>query len=168
VIGDHRTIAALDPEDCTRLLDWSHVSEGCPSLQNIESAIVTDTDAQDAGEICGDGLATSSPGVHLPHRGGAGQGGSVLGVRVGDDGALYVLEGWTSFDLTKFAPVPNTGAVLRIKGGERTVIADHLNFPTAMTFGPQGDLYVSVNGISPTPGTGQVLKIALDHEHERD
>jgi hypothetical protein len=91
---------------------------------------------------------------------------SVLGVRVGDDGALYVLEGWTSFG--NMGPVKKSGAVLRIKGSDRTVIADHLNFPTAMTFGPEGDLYVSVNGISPTPGAGQVLKIALDHEHERD
>jgi hypothetical protein len=42
------------------------------------------------------------------------------------------------------------------------VIADGLFFPTAMTMGPDGNLYVSNVGFGPPPtGMGEVLKIEL-------
>jgi hypothetical protein len=56
-------------------------------------------------------------------------------------------------------PAPATGEIIKIKDGHRTVIATGLNFPTAMTFGPDGNLYVSVNGFGGPPGAGQILKI---------
>jgi hypothetical protein len=47
-------------------------------------------------------------------------------------------------------------------GKSRVVIADGLFFPTGMTFGPDGNLYISNVGFGPPPvGLGQVLKIEL-------
>jgi hypothetical protein len=47
-------------------------------------------------------------------------------------------------------------------GHGRVVIADGLFLPTAMTMGPDGNLYVSNVGFGPPPvGLGEVLKIEL-------
>ena len=60
-------------------------------------------------------------------------------------------------------PTPGTGKILRVDGKHQyTEIASGLNLPTAMTFGPDGDLYVSNWGFGPPPvGMGQVVKINL-------
>ena len=60
-------------------------------------------------------------------------------------------------------PTPGTGKVIRIDpAGNRTLIASGLFLPTAMTFGPDGALYVSNIGFGPPPnGLGQVLKITV-------
>jgi hypothetical protein len=55
----------------------------------------------------------------------------------------------------------NTGELVRIKGSHRTLIATGLNFPTAMTVGPDGNLYVSVNGLGGPPDAGQVVRIVV-------
>lgn len=44
------------------------------------------------------------------------------------------------------------------RNGELSIIAFGLALPTAMTFGPDGNLYVSVWGFGP-PGMGKILKI---------
>ena len=49
-----------------------------------------------------------------------------------------------------------------INGNGRTTIASGLNFPTGMTLGPDGNLYVSVNGLGGRPGADQVLRIAVN------
>ena len=89
---------------------------------------------------------------------------TVLGLAFGEDGALYVLETSVQNGL----PAPNTGEIVRIKGSHRTIIASGLNFPTAMTFGPDGNLYVSVNGFGgpPAAGAGQVVRIAVSTDHQ--
>ena len=83
---------------------------------------------------------------------------TVLGLAFGKDGALYVLE----MSVQNGGPAPATGDVVRIKGSHRTTIASGLNFPTGMAFGPDCNLYVSVNGLGAPPGAGQVLKIAMN------
>jgi hypothetical protein len=85
---------------------------------------------------------------------------AVLGSAWDERGRLYVLETTTA----PGNPAPMTGKVVRVDpSGETTVITDGLLFPTAMTMGPDGNLYVSNVGFGPPPvGLGQVLKIQLN------
>jgi len=84
---------------------------------------------------------------------------AALGIAFDGQGRLYALEAFTGF----FAPAPftvNTGMVARLNdSGGWDTIASGLNFPTAMTFGPDGKLYVSNCGFGCPPGAGQVVRI---------
>lgn len=84
---------------------------------------------------------------------------TVVGLAFDSKGRLYVLENTTGNPF----PTPNTGKVLRIDGRRTyTEIATGLSLPTAMTFGPDGNLYVSNVGFGPPPiGLGQVVKITI-------
>ena len=84
---------------------------------------------------------------------------TVLGLAFDKRGRLYVLENTTGNPF----PTPGTGKVVRIDGKNKTTeIANGLFLPTAMTFGPDGKLYVSNVGFGPPPvGLGQVLKITV-------
>lgn len=87
----------------------------------------------------------------------------VLGLEFDRCGRLYVLETST---LDGF-PTPNTGRITRIdRKGNRDVIAEGLFFPTGMTFGPDGDLFVSNLGFGP-PLPGEILRIHVPHAHDR-
>ena len=83
----------------------------------------------------------------------------VTGLAFDDRNRLYVLEA-----SAPPAPAAGTGRIVRVDpdGGGRVVIADGLFLPTAMTMGPDGNLYVSNVGFGPPPdGMGEVLKIEL-------
>ena len=90
---------------------------------------------------------------------------AVTGVAFDNRDRMYVLEMSTSAG----GPHPGDGKVVRINhpdGGphdrDRTVIAEGLTFPSAMTFGPDGALYVSNMGFGfPPTGQGQILKITV-------
>ena len=89
----------------------------------------------------------------------------VLGVAFDKKDRLYVLQMSAGG-----GPIPMTGTIVRInKDGTRDIIADKLMFPTGMTFGEDGALYVSNTGFGPP--TSQILKLVLvdnnDH-HDRD
>lgn len=83
----------------------------------------------------------------------------ILGVAFDKLGGLYVLE---NFSANPF-PTPGTGDIIRIDpSGTRQVIVSGLDFPTAMTFGPDNNLYVSNWGFGPPAiGGGQVLQISF-------
>jgi hypothetical protein len=85
---------------------------------------------------------------------------AVTGVAFDDQGRLYVLE-TTGAGLGPEAPiVPGTGRVVRLTdGGGMEVMATGLVFPTAMTFGDDGMLYVANYGFGFPPGAGQVVRI---------
>jgi hypothetical protein len=54
-----------------------------------------------------------------------------------------------------------TGMILRIsRSGAVQTIATGLSFPTAMTFGPDGALYVSNLGFA-GPGAGQIVRVPV-------
>lgn len=92
----------------------------------------------------------------------------VEGVLFDPQGRLLILE-TTTVNNGFFEP--NTGKLKRLtlnprnNNGPRVVRTEELltglNFPTAMTFGPDGRLYLTVNGHRSGRGTGKVLKVTL-------
>jgi hypothetical protein len=85
---------------------------------------------------------------------------TVLGVAFDNHNRLYVLENTVGADeLT-----PGLGEVVRIDpNGTRHLITSGLHLPTAMTFGPDGKLYISDWGIGP-PGLGQIVQVTFHCE----
>jgi hypothetical protein len=82
----------------------------------------------------------------------------ILGLTFDSQGRLYVLENTTGNPF----PTPGTGRVLRIDGKNKaTVIARKLSLPTAMTVGPDGNLYISNNGFGFPAGKGEILKVTV-------
>lgn len=86
---------------------------------------------------------------------------TVLGLAFGPDGTLYALE--MSAGASGPAPiVPNSGRVVSVgSDGKLTPVTIGLNFPTGMTLGPDGKLYVSNSGFGSPPGAGEVVVISL-------
>ena len=87
---------------------------------------------------------------------------TVLGLAFGAHQQIYALESMTAPGF----PGPGelgTGQVVQIDpSGTQTVIATGLSFPTAITLGPDGALYVSNLGFGgPAPGLGQILRITV-------
>jgi len=93
---------------------------------------------------------------------------TVLGVAFDHEGRMYVLENTTG----NAFPTPFTGKVLRVTDDGVEEIATGLFLPTAMTFGPDGALYVSNVGFGPPPiGLGEIVRITVpdaEGEHEGD
>jgi hypothetical protein len=84
---------------------------------------------------------------------------AVLGVAFDSQGRLYALESITVAGFPGPLAV-GTGQVVRVNhDGTQTTIAKGLTFPTAMTFGPDGRLYVSNFGYGLPPGAGQIVVI---------
>ncbi len=85
---------------------------------------------------------------------------TVLGLAFDQEERLYVLESMTAPGF----PGPSqfgTGTILRIDhSGKVETIASGMTFATAMTFGPDGALYVSNLGFA-GPGAGQILRVAV-------
>jgi hypothetical protein len=81
---------------------------------------------------------------------------TVLGLAVDSRHRLYVLE----MSNAPGFPTPGAGDIVRINAdGSRQTIATGLELPTAMTMGPDGNLYVSDRGFGFPPGAGEVLKV---------
>lgn len=84
---------------------------------------------------------------------------TVLGLTFDRHHRLYALESMPVAGL----PGPQElgqGEVVRIHpSGSQTVIASGLSFPSAITTGPDGNLYVSNFGFGAPPGGGQIVRI---------
>lgn len=88
---------------------------------------------------------------------------TVLGLTFDSSGNLYVLESSIGNGQPPFF-APNTGRIMRIANSDVnnvTEVTGGLNFPTAMTLGPDGNLYVSNNGFASAPGSGQVVMVNI-------
>jgi sugar lactone lactonase YvrE len=87
---------------------------------------------------------------------------TIMDLAFDPQGNLYVVEnatGGTANPQTWF--LPNSGQVTRVApDGTRTVVASGLNRPTAIVVGPDGELYVTNNGV--LAGVGEVLRIDID------
>jgi glucose/arabinose dehydrogenase len=74
------------------------------------------------------------------------------------DGKFYALETSTAADF----PEPGSGKIVQVSdSGEVTDILTGLTFPTAITAGPDGALYVSEYGYGDDSGAGRVLRVSL-------
>jgi hypothetical protein len=73
---------------------------------------------------------------------------------------MYALENTVCPSTTPCMPSPFSGQVVRVDhdGSSRT-IATGLMLPSAMTFGPDRALYVSVMGFGGPPGAGSIVRI---------
>ena len=84
---------------------------------------------------------------------------TILGLVIDKKGRMYVLENTIGNPF----PTPGTGRIVRVnKNGSRDIIATGFSLPTAMTYGPDDNLYVSNWGFGLGAGEGQVLKVRLD------
>ncbi len=80
-------------------------------------------------------------------------------------GRLYVLEFSDGMQLDQ-PYAPGSGRLLRIgQNDSRTVVLDHLNYPTAMVFSRAGDLYIAVGGAFTAPGQGAIVKLPCRELH---
>lgn len=83
---------------------------------------------------------------------------TILGLDTDVWGNLYVLESMTAAGFPGPAEL-GTGEIVKINiFGQTSTIATGLSFPTGMTIGPDGALYVSNLGFA-GPGAGQILRI---------
>ena len=83
---------------------------------------------------------------------------TILGLAFDWWGNLYVLESMTAAGPPGPAQL-GTGKIVRINiFGQTSTIATGLSFPTGMTLGPDGALYVSNLGFA-GPGAGQILRV---------
>jgi len=95
---------------------------------------------------------------------------TVLGLAFDCEGYLYILENTTDNPF----PTPGTGKILRVTDDGLEEIATGLSLPTAMTFGPDRELYVSNVGFGPPPvGLGEIVRVKVppvskhsDHDSE--
>jgi hypothetical protein len=90
---------------------------------------------------------------------------AILGADIDKQGRGYTLESFQCVAGFPCVPGPfaaGTGRVTRYNlDGSRDVIATGLTFPTSLRFGPDGALYVSNKGYNQAPGSGEIIRIAL-------
>ena len=81
---------------------------------------------------------------------------TIVSVVMDPRGRMYVLE----MSAAPGFPTPFAGRIVRVSlKGQKEVVVGGLFFPTGMTMGPDGNLYVSNHGFGP-PG-GEILKVTL-------
>jgi plastocyanin len=83
-----------------------------------------------------------------------------IDVAFAPDGTTYILQYAAEFSAQQLRYVPFGGEVLRLKAdGTTESVVTNLVFPTSMTFGPDGALYVTNYGNESNDGQGQILRV---------
>jgi hypothetical protein len=82
---------------------------------------------------------------------------TVLGLAFDNQNRMYILENTTGAG--NMNPTPGTGKVVRVTGNGLEEIVTGLSLPTAMTFGPDGALYISNFGFGPP--TGEIVRVTV-------
>ena len=83
---------------------------------------------------------------------------TVLGIAFDSQDRMYILE----MSAAEGGPAPGVGKVVRYEyNGHLTDIATGLSFPTGMTFGSDGRLYVSNFGFGLPAGSGQIVVVKI-------
>lgn len=83
-----------------------------------------------------------------------------IDVAFGPDGTMYVLQYAAEFSAEKLRYIPFGGEVQRVNpDGSTTPVLTNLVFPTSLTVGPDGALYVTNYGNEGNQGQGQVLRV---------
>jgi len=105
------------------------------------------------------GMGTGVPGLNVPGpyyvTASKARFATVTGLAIGPNGALYVLQ--MAPDTPSEYPQPGFGKVTKINpDGSLKDVVTGLSVPTAMTFGPNGKLYISNFGAAPA-GAGQIV-----------
>ncbi len=78
------------------------------------------------------------------------------------DGTLFVLQFAAQFDPQRLRYMPAGGEVRRVNpDGTTSVVVNGLMFPTAMTFGSDGALYISNYGNESNDGQGQIVRVVI-------
>ena len=84
---------------------------------------------------------------------------NIEGVLLDKHRRIYVLESTVGHD----NPTPDSGEIVRVDAnGNVETIATGLSLPTAMTWGPDGNIYVSNKGFGYPPGAGEIVKVDLN------
>ena len=85
---------------------------------------------------------------------------TILSIAFDNNDRVYVLLNTVGASF----PTPNLGNVVRVDpSSSRQVVVSGLNLPNAITFGPDGRLYISDSGIG-APGVGQILQVSFKCE----
>jgi plastocyanin len=88
-----------------------------------------------------------------------------IDVAFATDGTMYVLQYAAQFNPVRLRYVPSGGEVRRVNpDGTTSPVLTGLMFPTAMTFGPDGALYVSNYGNESNAGQGQIVRVMIGSE----
>ncbi len=83
---------------------------------------------------------------------------NIFGVLLDEQGCLFVLEGSVGVPF----PAPDKGRLLRIdSNGKEEVVTANLSEPSAMTFAPDGALYISNKGYGYAPGMGEIIRVEV-------
>ena len=93
---------------------------------------------------------------------------TVLGLDFDEEGNLYVLENTTGAG--NFIPTAGTGDIVVVnRQKQKKILVGGLTLPTGMTFGKDGNLYVSHVGFGPPPQfeAGQILKVCVGGGHDK-